>query len=65
VLRIRSAPTWSGSSTSSVIGSLERPSTTAGATVVARSTASHNPCVTGGTTDATIAARTSCVERPA
>src|SRR6185437_10287612 len=42
----------------------ERPSTTTGRTVVARSTASHNPCVTGGTTDATTAARTSWVDRP-
>src|SRR5438309_2239872 len=42
-----------------------RPSTTTGTTVVARSTASHKPCVTGGTTDATTAARTSWVERPA
>src|SRR5881392_3538778 len=33
--------------------------------VVARSTASQMPCVTGGTTDATTAARTSWVDRPA
>src|SRR6266581_2967717 len=65
VLRMRSAPTWSGSSTSSSIGSAERPSTTTGRTVVARSTASHSPCVTGGTTEAMTAARTSWVERPA
>src|SRR3989441_12807806 len=64
VLRMRSAPTCSGSSTSSVIGKRERPSTTTGRTVVARSTASHSPCVTGGTTDATTAARTSWVDRP-
>src|SRR5882762_2256739 len=64
VLRMRSAPTCSGSSTSSVIGSRERPSTTSGRTVVARSTASHSPWVTGGTTDATTAARTSWVDRP-
>src|SRR5206468_5788106 len=64
VFRIRSAPTCSGSSTSSVIGRRERPSTTTGRTVVARSTASHNPWVTGGTTDATTAARTSWVDRP-
>src|SRR5207249_336588 len=64
VLRIRSAPTESGSSTSRVMGRAERPSTTTGATVVARSTASHSPCVTGGTTDATTAARTSWVDRP-
>src|SRR5439155_466847 len=56
VLRMRSAPTCSGSSTSSVIGKRDRPSTTTGRTVVARSTASHSPCVTGGTTDATTAA---------
>src|SRR5207249_9400901 len=47
-----------------VIGRRERPSTTTGRTVVARSTASHNPWVTGGTTDATTAARTSWVDRP-
>src|SRR5256886_14804449 len=64
VLRMRSAPTCSGSSTSSVIGRRERPSTTTGRTVVARSTASHKPWVTGGTTDATTAARTSWVDRP-
>ena len=62
VLTMRSAPTVSGSSTSSRIGSRERASTTWGRTVVARSTASLTPCVTCGTTDATIAARTSCVE---
>src|SRR5882762_10286501 len=61
---MRSAPTCSGSSTSSVMGRRERPSTTSGRTGVARSTASHSPWVTGGTTDATTAARTSWVERP-
>src|SRR5438046_7615534 len=61
---MRSAPTCSGSSTSSLIGRRDRPATTTGRTVVARPTASHSPWVTGGTTDATTAARTSWVDRP-
>src|SRR6266516_1520053 len=64
VLRMRSAPTVRGSSTSRVMGRRARPSTTTGAFTVAVATASHTVCVTGGTTEATMAARTSLVERP-
>ena len=64
VLRMRSAPTVRGSSTSSVMGSRARPSTTTGCFPVAAATASPRACVTGGTTEARMAARTSLVERP-
>ena len=40
------------------------PSTTTGCFPVAVAIASHTACVTGGTTEATMAPRTSLVERP-
>ena len=65
VLTMRSAPTVSGSSTSSTIGSFDRASTSSGWRVVAASMPSHRLCVIVGATDATTAARISCVECPA
>ena len=46
VLTMRSAPTVNGSSTSSVMGNLERPSTDTGWRVVAPATPSHSLWVT-------------------